>query len=84
MLMAAITAGWNMNESNCHTGSVFLSSDIPFSLHGAVLLQWFLLVGLPAWFVFLSVFWVVGWNDWCRVEGLVGGKALLLTSVFFF
>jgi len=62
----------------------FLSSDIPFSLHSAMLLPWLLLVGRPAWLVFLSVFWVVGWNVCVMLKGWWEGKALLLTAVCFY
>jgi hypothetical protein len=74
ILIAAITAGRN-NASNCHSGLVFfLSSDIPFSLYSAVLLQWRLLVGRPACQVFLPVFWVVGWNVCVRLKGWRGER----------
>jgi len=69
-----------MNASNCYTGSVFLSSDIPSFPHSAVLLQWFLLVGRPAWLVFLSVSHVHRRDNWCKAKGLEGGIGFVVES----
>jgi len=69
-----------MNASNRSAGSVFLSNGVPSFPHSAVLLQWLLLVGRPAWLVSSCLnsrisAGTIGIN----LKGWAGGWTLLLT-----